>query len=139
AYWNLPEQSSAAFVDDYYRTGDVVIEEAGENFRFVGRRDRMVKKRGYRVELGEIEAALSNHPDVDQAAVVAISDQETGVTIHAHLGLGELEKISLIALKRFCSQRLPAYMIPDKFMFHPSLPMTSTDKVDYQKLQNEAN
>lgn len=139
AYWNLPEQSSAAFVDDYYRTGDVVIEEAGENFRFVGRRDRMVKKRGYRVELGEIEAALSNHPDVDQAAVVAISDQETGVTIHAHLGLGELEKISLIALKRFCSQRLPAYMIPDKFRFHPSLPMTSTDKVDYQKLQNEAN
>ena len=70
-------------------------------------------------------------------AVVAIADDEAGVVIHAHLSLVEGDKISLIKLKKFCSERLPVYMVPDKFQFHPSLPKTSTDKIDYQRLKAE--
>jgi acyl-CoA synthetase (AMP-forming)/AMP-acid ligase II len=60
-YWNLPERDASAFVPDadgtrWYRTGDVVRRLADGHFRYLGRRDRMVKRRGYRVELGEIEA-----------------------------------------------------------------------------------
>src|SRR5262249_40089576 len=70
-YWNLPEQNSKAFLLDdpgWYKTGDIVIEADDGNYIYVGRRDRMVKRRGYRVELGEIEAGLYRHPAVKEAA-----------------------------------------------------------------------
>jgi amino acid adenylation domain-containing protein len=68
-YWNLPEPSARAFIDDgsgrrWYRTGDVVTTDAEGNYLYLSRRDRMVKRRGYRVELGEIEAGLYRHAAV---------------------------------------------------------------------------
>ena len=139
-YWALPEQSARGFlVDDagmgWYRTGDIVVEAADRNYTYHGRRDRMVKRRGYRVELGEIEAGLYRHPLIKEAAVVAIPDEEAGVQIKAFLSCREENHPSLIALKRFCSEHLPLYMIPDRFSWHESLPKTSTDKIDYQRLK----
>src|SRR5262249_41662581 len=83
-YWNLPEKTNAAFsVDDagvrWYKTGDIVRKVPDGNYVFLGRRDRMVKRRGYRVELGEIEAALYRHPAVREAAAIALPDGEGGV------------------------------------------------------------
>jgi acyl-coenzyme A synthetase/AMP-(fatty) acid ligase len=97
----------------------------------------MVKRRGYRVELGEIEACLYRHADVREAAVVALSDAE-GVSIHAFVALAAGAKPSLIAMKRFCSTQIPLYMIPDRFKFLDRLPKTSTDKIDYQQLKAAA-
>jgi acyl-coenzyme A synthetase/AMP-(fatty) acid ligase len=138
-YWALPEQSARAFLgqgkDRWYKTGDVVFEDGDANYVYLGRRDRMVKRRGYRVELGEIEAGLYRHPVVKEAAVVAIPDEETGVKIKAFLSCREGTPPSLIAMKRFCAENLPAYMIPDTFSWQPALPKTSTDKVDYQRLK----
>ena len=59
----VPEQSARAFLADdagqrWYKTGDIVVEAADGNYTFLGRRDRMVKRRGYRVELGDMEAGL---------------------------------------------------------------------------------
>ena len=138
-YWNLPEQSRDAFITvgdapAYYRTGDIVVEEPDGNFRYRGRRDRMIKKRGFRVELGEIEACLYRHPGIREAAVVAFPDDVLGMKVHAHVACKEGNKLSLIELKTFCSRHIPVYMIPDVFSFHPALPKTSTDKVDYQTL-----
>jgi amino acid adenylation domain-containing protein len=137
-YWNLPERSASAFhVDDagerWYRTGDLVREEADGTLIFIGRRDRMVKRRGYRVELGEIESALYRHPDVVEAAVVALPDED-GIRIEAHVSRADGGKGSIIEMKTFCSKEIPLYMIPDRFVFRPSLPKTSTDKIDYQAL-----
>ena len=137
-YWNLPERSAKAFhVDDagerWYRTGDLVREEADGTLIFIGRRDRMVKRRGYRVELGEIESALYRHPDIVEAAVVALPDED-GVRIEAHVSRADGGKGSIIEMKTFCSKEIPLYMIPDRFVFQPSLPKTSTDKIDYQAL-----
>jgi acyl-coenzyme A synthetase/AMP-(fatty) acid ligase len=95
----------------------------------------MVKRRGYRVELGEIESALYGHPAVREAAAIATSDAETGVKIKAFLGCREGKRPSIIELKRFCIEHLPAYMIPDIFCVHESLPKTSTAKIDYQRLK----
>jgi acyl-coenzyme A synthetase/AMP-(fatty) acid ligase len=95
----------------------------------------MVKRRGYRVELGEIESGLYRHPNVKEAAVVAFADGDAGVTITAFLSSREPKRPSLIEIKRFCSEQLPLYMIPDRFSWHDSLPKTSTDKVDYQRLK----
>jgi len=142
-YWALPEQTARGFlVDDagvrWYKTGDIVTEGADGNYTYLGRRDRMVKRRGYRVELGEIEAALYQHPAIKEAAVVARPDEEAGVRITAFLSCRDTKRPSLIELKRFCSERLPLYMIPDAFSWHDALPKTSTDKTDYQRLKEMA-
>lgn len=94
----------------------------------------MVKRRGYRVELGEIEAALYRHPEVREAAVVAVPDEESGVLITAYLCWAGDGRPSTIKMKQFSAGNLPLYMIPDRFTFMPHLPKTSTDKIDYQRL-----
>ncbi|HEX7012130.1 MAG TPA: amino acid adenylation domain-containing protein [Steroidobacteraceae bacterium] len=139
-YWNLPEQNARAFYVDsdgrkWYRTGDIVVEEPGLGYRYISRRDRMVKRRGYRVELGEIEVALSKHPDIRDAACVAVPDPESGVRVCAFVSCQEGKSLSKIALKGHCAQTLPPYMIPDLFTVLDRLPRTSTDKIDYQTLK----
>jgi amino acid adenylation domain-containing protein len=140
-YWNLPEQTARAFRTDaegrrWYCTGDVVTCDADGKHVYVGRRDRMVKRRGYRVELGEIEAALYRHPGVREAAVVS-RGVEDGVAIWAYLS-AQGEPPSIIELKQFCARHLPSYMSPDRFVVLGQLPRTSTDKVDYQALLRSA-
>jgi amino acid adenylation domain-containing protein len=139
-YWSLPEQSTAAFLEDgfgnrWYKTGDVVVEGEDGDYVYLGRRDRMVKKRGYRIELGEIEACLYRHPKVEEAAVVALPDEETGTLIKTFLSCRDGKRPSLIELKRFCAENLPLYMVPDVICFLDTLPKTSTDKIDYQRLK----
>jgi acyl-coenzyme A synthetase/AMP-(fatty) acid ligase len=139
-YWNLAERSAEAYYVDpegtmWYRTGDIVRETDEEGFLFVGRRDRMVKRRGYRVELGEIEAALYRHPAVTEAAVIALPNEESGVLVKAFVSWGDGKPRSLIEMKKFCADNLPLYMIPDRFSSQSSLPKTSTDKVNYQALK----
>jgi amino acid adenylation domain-containing protein len=140
-YWQQPQETSARFREidgvHWYNTGDVVREQSGEGFLYVGRRDRMVKRRGYRIELGDIESGLYRHPQVREAAVVARRDADSGVKILAHLSLAAGEAPSLIALKSFCHDVLPAYMIPDQFVLWEALPRTSTNKLDYQALLRE--
>jgi amino acid adenylation domain-containing protein len=138
-YWDLPENTAKAFLPGldirWYRTGDIVVELPDGNYKFRGRRDRMIKKRGYRIELGEIEAALYRHPAIKEAAVLAFPDEEN-VPIKAFTGTGNGAKLSIIELKKFCSENLPLYMVPDSFCCLESLPKTSTDKIDYQKLKS---
>ena len=141
-YWNLPEQTAHGFLpgaragERWYRTGDIVVEEPDGNHRYLGRRDRMIKKRGYRVELGEIEACLYRHPHVGEAAVIALPDATAGVRVRAHLSIRGENRPSLVELKTFCSRHLPLYMIPDVFSFHDLLPKTSTGKTDFQMLKD---
>jgi L-proline---[L-prolyl-carrier protein] ligase len=139
-YWALPAQTERAFIPDrdgvqWYRTGDVVVQSPDGDYTYLGRRDRMVKRRGYRVELGEIEAGLYKHPLVREAAVIALPDEEAGVKVKAFLSCREDKRPSLIAMKQFCAENLPLYMIPDTFSWMDALPKTSTDKVDYQRLK----
>lgn len=139
-YWNLPEQDAAAFVPDpsgrrWYRTGDLVVEDPVDGYHFHGRRDRMVKRRGYRVELGEIEAGLATHAQAREVAVVALPDPEAGVKIKAFIALRDGVRPTIIEWKAFAMERLPRYMVPDLFTFLDALPRTSTDKIDYQALK----
>jgi len=138
-YWNLPEKTANAFLVDssgnkWYKTGDIVLEGPDGDYIYLARRDRMVKKRGYRIELGEIEAGLYRHPAIKEAAVIA-SQNDEGVKIRAFISHHKDSRPSIIELKQFCAQNLPAYMVPDLFSFLDILPKTSTDKIDYQKLK----
>jgi amino acid adenylation domain-containing protein len=140
-YWDLPAHDAKAFYVDatgtrWYRTGDVVREGDDGEILYLGRRDRMVKRRGYRVELGEIEAALYQHPNVSESAVVAVVDAKQELTVWAFIVWAGEKAPSTIALKTFCAQKLPRYMVPDHFSLRDELPKTSTDKVDYQRLKD---
>jgi amino acid adenylation domain-containing protein len=138
-YWGLPERNAAAFLVDaegvrWYRTGDLVVEGPDGVHVFHGRRDRMVKRRGYRIELGEIEAGLARHPAVREVAVVAEQPAGGDLRIVAVLSTHDGTRPSVLALRQFCVDALPRYMMPDRFDVVDALPRTSTDKIDYQSL-----
>jgi amino acid adenylation domain-containing protein len=142
-YFGRPDLTERAFLADdegtpWYRTGDLVTDDGTGRYEFHGRRDRMVKKRGYRIELGEIESALYRHEGVDRAAVVARSG-DSGVSIAAYIAMKPAYKGSTIVMKRHCTVYLPHYMIPDTITFLSDLPTTSTDKIDYQGLNQRAS
>jgi acyl-coenzyme A synthetase/AMP-(fatty) acid ligase len=139
-YWELPERNAEAFLIDrdgtrWYRTGDLVTEDDSVGFRYIGRRDRMVKRRGCRIELGEIEATLLRNGEIQDVAVVAAPDTEHGVHITAFVSCRPRGSLSMAALRSISLRSLPRYMVPDRFVFVDDVPRTSTNKVDYEELK----
>jgi clorobiocin biosynthesis protein CloN4 len=112
-----------------YRTGDIVRVLDDGSFDYVGRRDHMVKVRGHRVELGEIEAVLDAHPEVEDAAVV-VTGEGMGSRLVAVIIPSPGAEPGVLSIKRHCGQRLPPYMIPDEIRFTAELPRTGNGKVD---------
>jgi L-proline---[L-prolyl-carrier protein] ligase len=115
----------------WYRTGDLAIELPTGDLRYAGRIGRMVKLRGYRVEPGEIETRLHEHPEIKEVGVVPV-DGPRGVQLVAHLSG---KRLSTIALKEFCAVKLPAYMVPERFVFHAALPRNLRGKIDFARLR----
>jgi amino acid adenylation domain-containing protein len=148
-YWGDPERTKAGFVsnllyphlqDRFYRTGDLVTRRPDGGYAFHGRRDHMVKVRGYRVELGEVEAALHRGPGVVEAAVAPATRGEGETELVGFVaGLGEDPPADGVrALKRHLAGLLPKYMVPSEFVWLRRLPTTSTGKVDRQALLSAA-
>jgi len=137
-YWDeKSENNHWKLINDvkYYATGDLVdINEEGD-YIFKGRRDRMVKRNGYRIELDEIETGLNKHPYIFVSAVAGENNTDEQMVITAFVVLREEQEKSVIKMKEFCMNNLPSYMIPNDFVFLSELPYTSSNKVDYQKLK----
>jgi amino acid adenylation domain-containing protein len=145
-YYGRPEESAACFIrnpfaagreENLYCTGDWVTLDAKGNYLFIGRKDHMIKTRGYRVELGEIEAVIVAHPAVEEAVALAIPDAAISNTIRAIVTLSDSYSVTSPELKRHCAEKLPAYMIPEEIEFRDALPRTSNGKIDRQRLQRE--
>jgi len=117
-----------------YRTGDRVTRAADGTLYFDGRIDRQIKCRGYRIEPGDIEAALAAHPNVKEAAVVPLEDPRFGQRIKACVVAREGRTLSEADLAAHCRERLPAYMLPDVWQFRDALPRNDREKVDLQAL-----
>ena len=130
-YWGHPPVDGAP-----YRTGDIVrvLEDGG--FEYVGRRDRMLKVRGQRVELGEIEATLLEHPEVRECAVVPIGRGDT-LRLHAFV-VARGDALPLLELRRHCATHLPAAWSVNAASCIPSLPLTRNGKIDRRALQRRA-
>jgi len=142
-YWNNEGMTDEKFVPDprqdcfdniVYRTGDRVRIDENGDYLFAGRKDHMVKSRGYRIELEEIEIVLSGHPEIMAAVVVPIPDELVGnriaaviVPIHGHT-------LATAEVVRYCAPLLPKYMIPEIMEFRESFPTTSSGKVDRKRL-----
>ena len=135
-YLNRPDITAATRIElggrRFYRTGDIARRDEDGLLHLLGRRDGLVKTRGYRVELGEVEAIIGTHPDVAEVAVLAEPDPELTNRLHAvvvptseHDGDPELTD----RLVRHCRDRLPGYMVPSRIHVLASLPKTSTGKI----------
>jgi amino acid adenylation domain-containing protein len=156
-YWNRPALTAERFTPDpyggqagarLYRTGDLVRRHADGNLEFLGRLDQQIKLRGFRVELGEIESVLRQHPAVQQAAVIAREDGAGGQRLTAYVvgeqrtghteqtGGNDDSRFSVLGsqLRAFLVQRLPDYMIPSAFVTLDALPLTPNGKVDRRAL-----
>jgi acyl-CoA synthetase (AMP-forming)/AMP-acid ligase II len=139
-YWRRPALTAGRFVPDpfsgrpgarLYRTGDLARWRADGRLEFAGRDDFQVKLRGFRIEPGEIEARLAEHPAVREAAVGARDDAAGGKRLVAwFVGDG----VSAEALRAHLAASLPGYMVPAAYVRLSELPRTTTGKVDRRAL-----
>ncbi len=127
------------FTDDpsdlLYHTGDVGRQRSDGNFEVLGRMDQQVKIRGVRIQPLEVELALSTHPSVARCAVVAAHDVLGSSDLHAYV-VTEGTTPSTLELRRYLEQLLPGPMIPSRFFFVLTLPLTITGKVDRNSLKD---
>lgn len=138
-YWNNGEMTLGKFVTDprhpswttgVYKTGDLVRIDGEGNYIFIGRKDHMIKSRGNRVELSEIEIVLHSHPNISQAVVIAVPHELTGNRIIAMILLMEGATLSPEEIAAYCHRLLPQYMVPEEILFIDKLSRTATGKVD---------
>jgi acyl-CoA synthetase (AMP-forming)/AMP-acid ligase II len=136
-YWGDPALTAAKRLPgrpEFHRTGDLGrIGPAGE-LVFIGRRDHMVKLRGNRFDLGEIEAALKRHPAVREAIAFAATGAggETEIVVAVE---AEPQAALPQALRQICAERLPRFAWPARFSLRAELPRLTSGKIDRQRLR----
>ena len=146
-YWNNSELTQKAFFKKettpgleatYYRTGDLV--KIGEDglLHFLGRKDRQIKTRGYRVELDEVAAALLTHDAVAGAAVFPFENEDEGLLIEAAVIFKNGMGVDGEALRQHTLERLPSYAAPQKITIVHDFPRTSSGKIDHNELIQQA-
>jgi amino acid adenylation domain-containing protein/non-ribosomal peptide synthase protein (TIGR01720 family) len=139
-YWRDPEKTAQSFITQpgnrqrLYRTGDIGRYLPDGDIEFMGRRDFQVKVRGHRVELGEIEAVLRQHPQVDGAVVKAFGERTQPKRLAAYTVTQVGTEVSEDELRAFLAEQLPQYMIPTAFVTIQALPLTANGKVDVNAL-----
>jgi len=129
----LPDPFYPVLGSRMYRTGDVARYRSDGAVEFLGRRDGQLKIRGYRVEIGEIEAVLGRHPAVRNAAIAVREDKSTGKYLQAFVAVGSA-KVTAEELRSFLEKALPPYMVPSGISCVERLKLTSNGKVDRQSL-----
>ncbi|MBH8578113.1 amino acid adenylation domain-containing protein [Nostocaceae cyanobacterium CENA369] len=129
----LNTQHSALSTQHLYKTGDLVRYQADGNIEFLGRIDNQVKIRGFRIELAEIEATLTQHPQVREAVAIVREDIPGVKSLAAYI-IPELTQPTSNELRQFLKSKLPSYMVPASFTFLEALPITPNGKVDRRAL-----
>jgi amino acid adenylation domain-containing protein len=141
-YLSLPSLTASVFVPDpfstepgarMYRSGDRAKYLPDGSIEFHGRMDHQVKVRGHRIELGEVEAALSQVPGVSEAVVIVREDTPEDKRLVAYVACDQ-KVVTSDKLREFLEQRVPNYMIPSLFMLLDALPLSANGKIDRQSL-----
>jgi amino acid adenylation domain-containing protein len=137
-YLNRPELTAERFIpnpfggrpgDRLYKTGDRCLYRASGDIEFLGRLDQQVKVRGFRVELGEVKAALDQHPGVHETAVV-LRNEALGDKVLVAYVVPSGPAPAPSELRGYLQERLPAFMVPAAYVFLDRLPLLPAGKLD---------
>lgn len=141
-YWCKPEETARVFQVDscdsrqrIYRTGDFGQFQGDHSFKFIGRRDHQIKIRGYRVDLREIESVLAQFPEIAEAAVVAVQENDESKIVACFVLKPEYQ-LNFTDIRQRLMEILPDWKIPAYFKAMDSLPMTANGKIDRKNLSS---
>jgi malonyl-CoA/methylmalonyl-CoA synthetase len=128
-YWQRPEATKEAFVDGWFKTGDVAICE-NNVYRILGRNSvDIIKTGGFKVSALEIEEVLRTHESIEQCAVVGAPDPEWGERVSAAVILWEGKFLDLEALREWAKEHLAVYKVPSRLLILDELPSNAMGKV----------
>ena len=142
-YLHRPELTAERFVPNpfsqesaarLYKTGDLARYLPNGNIEFLGRVDDQVKIRGFRVELGEIDAIISQHPAVAEEVVIVREDTPGDKRLVAYIVVAPGQTLTMKNMRSHLVERLPAYMVPSAFVLLDTLPLTHNSKIDRRAL-----
>lgn len=142
-YLNRPDLTADRYIPDpfatapgarMYRTGDLVRRMEDGTLEFLGRIDHQVKVRGFRVELGEVEAAFRSHPAVSEAVAMVRGGERHEAAIFAYLTADGADLPPAAELLEHVAQRLPNHMLPSAIVALDSMPLTPNGKIDRNAL-----
>jgi non-ribosomal peptide synthase protein (TIGR01720 family) len=117
-----------------YKTGDLARYLPDGNVEFLGRVDYQVKVRGFRVEPGEVEAVLRQHPGLQEVVVVAREDEAVGKRLVGYAMPAQAAAPTVADLRAYLAEKVPEYMVPSTLMVLEDLPMTPSGKIDRRAL-----
>ena len=128
-YLGRPGDTEAVFEGDWFRTGDLASLSVEGYVRIVGRKKDMILRGGYTVAPGEVEAVLMTHPDIAEAAVIGIPDDDLGEEIAAFVSLKRPGAAAAEDIVAFCRGRMAGYKYPRHVRIEPALPKGPAGKV----------
>jgi long-chain acyl-CoA synthetase len=138
-YWRQPEQTAAAFRDQWLLTGDVGYVDADGWFYLVDRKKDMIVASGFKVWPREVEDVLYTHEAVREAAVVGQPDSYRGETVKAFVSLRDGHTVASEELIAFCRERMAAYKYPRHVEIVDAIPKTATGKVMRAVLRDQSS
>jgi len=128
-YWNRPEDTREAFIDGWFRGGDLgYVDEEGFVY-VVDRLKDVVIRGGENIYCAEVEAALFEHPAIGDVAVIGLAEEHMGERVCAVITPRDGAAITLGELKKFALDRLAPFMCPEALFVMPELPKTATGKI----------
>jgi long-chain acyl-CoA synthetase len=136
-YLDAIEETDAALVDGWFRTGDLASLSAAGFVAIAGRKDGRILRGGYSVFPADVEAVLAGHPAVLEAAVLGVPDAELGEEVAAFVALREGARVEPAALVAYCRERLAAFKYPRRVAIVPALPRSATGKLLKSRLLEE--
>jgi long-chain acyl-CoA synthetase len=127
AYRGQPEENARAFVDGWFRTGDVAQIEADGYIRIIDRKKDMILVSGFNVYPNEVEAVIAKHPGVVDVAVIGVPDERTGEAVRAFV-VSRQPDLTARAIIKHCRSSLAAYKMPKEVVFRDQLPKSQVGK-----------
>ncbi|RJF95985.1 AMP-binding protein [Noviherbaspirillum saxi] len=128
AYLNRPDETATAVVDGWFYTGDIVVMEPDGYITIVDRKKDMVLVSGFNVYPNEVEAVITEHPDVVEAAVIGVPDEGTGEAVQA-IVVARRADLTAEEIIRHCRARLTGYKVPKQVLFRDQLPKSPVGKI----------
>ena len=138
-YWDDPEETRKAFVDGWFRTGDLAYKDQDGYYHFVSRIKEIIIRGGSNIVPGEVEDVLDDHPKVESSGVVGFPDEHYGSIVGAFIVPEHgMPAPTIDDLSAFASKRLAQYKVPEKWIIVENLPRNAVGKIDRRELHRLA-